>query len=65
MEPFDERKNLLYYKIESNIKHWTALDRIGPHWTAPQKYASARPAPPRGPRGTAGKARTAPISTTY
>ena len=24
MEPFDERKNLLYYKIESNIKHWTA-----------------------------------------
>ena len=28
MEPFDEGKNLLYYKIETNIKHWTALDRI-------------------------------------
>ena len=28
MEPFDEGKNLLYYKIESNIKHWATLDRI-------------------------------------
>ena len=28
MEPFDEGKHLLYYKIESHIKHSTALERI-------------------------------------